>query len=290
MRDHDGGPAAGLTWLKGRRVLLAEDNITNQMVATQMLDALGMRVDVANDGAEALEMIERHKYDIYLIDIEMPRVSGLDVIRGIRKAPPPLCEAPVIAVTAYALREHREKIAEAGADGLIPKPLIGIEQFGRDILSFLQRASRRTGADEPGRESRRGSDDAGAAQDEADGAEAQAAGPVSLSVFNALADAIGPDAMTDLLTKIDGDLEKSANDIQRGVAEEDNKAVSAATHVLVSVSGAVGAQNLQRLAQKLNAVANARAEGDIAALGSDVGMQVMMLRSFVQTRVKALAG
>jgi CheY-like chemotaxis protein len=290
MSDRDGGPASGLAWLKGRRVLLAEDNITNQMVATQMLDALGMRVDVANDGAEALEMLERHKYDIYLIDIEMPRVSGLDVIRGIRKAPPPLCEAPVIAVTAYALREHREKIAEAGADGLIPKPLIGIEQFGRDILSFLQRANRRSGADGPGHEGSQAARPDDTAQDEADGAEAQAAGPVSLSVFNALADAIGPDAMTDLLTKIDGDLEKSANEIQRGVAEEDHKAVSAATHVLVSVSGAVGAQNLQRLAQKLNAVANRRAEGDLGALGSDVGMQVMMLRSFVQTRVKALAG
>ena len=92
MQDCDGDHASGLSSLKGRRVLLAEDNITNQMVATQMLDALGMRVDVANDGAEALEMIERRHYDLYLIDIEMPRVSGLDVIRGIRKSPPPLAK------------------------------------------------------------------------------------------------------------------------------------------------------------------------------------------------------
>ena len=283
MSDPDGGHKAGLAWLKGRRVLLAEDNITNQMVATQMLDALGMRVDVANDGAEALEMIERHKYDIYLIDIEMPRVSGLDVIRAIRESPPPLCEAPVIAVTAYALREHREKIAEAGADGLIPKPLIGIEQFGRDILSFTERARRRGAPVENSAAPANGAVNGVAENDE----EPPTAGPVSLTVFNSLAEAIGADAMKDLLTKIDGDLEKAATDMQQAATAEDLKAVSGATHVLVSVAGAVGAQNLQRLSQKLNAVANGRAEGDVGALASDVAMQVMVLRSFVQTKVRS---
>jgi CheY-like chemotaxis protein len=283
MSDPDGTQKAGLAWLKGRRVLLAEDNITNQMVATQMLDALGMRVDVANDGAEALEMIERHKYDIYLIDIEMPRVSGLDVIRAIRESPPPLCEAPVIAVTAYALREHREKIAEAGADGLIPKPLIGIEQFGRDILGFSERARRRATPHE-GAVSGNGASDQAHRDDEE---ESKTAGPVSLAVFNSLAEAIGSDAMKDLLTKIDTDLEKAAADMQAAASADDLKAVSGATHVLVSVAGAVGAQNLQRLSQKLNAVANGRAEGDMGALSSDVAMQVMVLRSFVQTKVRS---
>lgn len=282
MSQPDSSQKTGLAWLKGRRVLLAEDNITNQMVATQMLDALGMRVDVANDGAEALEMIERHKYDIYLIDIEMPRVSGLDVIRAIRESPPPLCEAPVIAVTAYALREHREKIAEAGADGLIPKPLIGIEQFGRDILGFSERARRRSTPGDKSAATEAQSEDA-----QHDEEEVQTAGPVSLTVFNSLADAIGAEAMKDLLTKIDSDLEKAATDMQAAASAEDMKAVSGATHILVSVAGAVGAQNLQRLSQKLNAVANKRADGDVGALSSDVAMQVMVLRSFVQTRVRS---
>jgi CheY-like chemotaxis protein len=197
-----------------------------------------------------------------------------------------LCEAPVIAVTAYALREHREKIAEAGADGLIPKPLIGIEQFGRDILGFSERARRRgagTGADD-------GDTRAAAMAETARDEEAPSSGPVSLSVFNALADAIGTEAMADLLSKIDGDLERAGADIQRGVMEDDRKLVSGATHVLVSVAGAVGAQNLQRLAQKLNAVANGRADGDLGAIGSDVGIQVMVLRSFVQTRARSIVG
>jgi two-component system aerobic respiration control sensor histidine kinase ArcB len=263
----DGG---ALSWLRNKRVLLAEDNITNQMVATQMLDALGARVDVANDGAEALEMLEAHSYDVYLIDIEMPRVSGLDVIRKIRSAEPPLCDAPVIAVTAYALREHREKIAEAGADGLIPKPLIGIEQFGRDIVSFVDRNRRRVDAPAGGI---------------GDSGGAGGGSPVSPGVFEALAEAIGEDAMTDLLTKIDGDLERADKDVHRGVKDHDRAALSGATHVLISVAGAVGAQNLQKVAQRMNAVANGRSEEDVEALGADLAMQIKVLRAFVNSRV-----
>lgn len=275
--DHGSG---GLSWLRNKRVLLAEDNITNQMVATQMLDALGARVDVANDGAEALEMIEQHAYDLYLIDIEMPRVSGLDVIRKIRAGEPPLCDAPVIAVTAYALREHREKIAEAGADGLIPKPLIGIEQFGRDIMSFIDRNRKRVEGPDHAARAANGTVAGG-------GAAPEPGAPVSASVFQALSDAIGEEAMTDLLRKIDGDLDKAEQDVARGVAEHDNPALSAATHVLISVAGAVGASPLQKLAQRMNAFANGRSEEDLDSLAAELGMQIKVLRSFVATRTAA---
>lgn len=275
----DASGATGLSWLRNKRILLAEDNITNQMVATQMLDALGARVDVANDGAEALEMIEQRAYDIYLIDIEMPRVSGLDVIRAIREAEAPLCDAPVIAVTAYALREHREKIAEAGADGLIPKPLVGIEQFGRDILSFTERSRRRAeGGAAPG------------ADPAAEEPAARPTGPVALGVFNALSEAIGADAMRDLLGKIDGDLAKAEGEVAQGVAAEDGAMLSAATHVLISVAGAVGATPLQKLAQRLNAAANGKSAEDAAALGSEVGMQIKVLRAFLAARAGAAGG
>ena len=281
----DDDPGTSLSWLRNRRILLAEDNVTNQMVATQMLDALGARVDVANDGAEALEMIEQHSYDVYLIDIEMPRVSGLDVIRKIREGEPPLCDAPVVAVTAYALREHREKIAEAGADGLIPKPLIGIEQFGRDIMGFIDRNRRRVEGGQ-GMGAARATGGREAAKDPD---APQPNSPVSSSVFNALAEAIGEEAMRDLLGKIESDLAKAEEEVAQGVADKDNAALSGATHVLISVSGAVGAQTLQKLAQRLNAVANGRSEEDVDSLGADIAMQIKVLRSFVQTRAEAAA-
>lgn len=265
---------SGVAWLRDKRILLAEDNITNQMVATQMLDALGARVDVANDGAEALEMIEAKAYDLFLIDIEMPRVSGLDVIRSIRKAAPPLCDAPVIAVTAYALREHREKIAEAGADGLIPKPLLGIEQFGRDIVNLADLSYQR-------------GEDASAPPDEASPAEN---GPVTMSVFKALEESIGPEAMADLLGKIDVDLGRAADEVRGGLAALDKPAIASATHVLISVAGAIGAADLQRLAQKLNGAANGRVQADLPALVADAIEQIGGLRAFVQARIAAAKG
>jgi FOG: CheY-like receiver len=213
----------------------------------------------------------------------MPRVSGLDVIRTIRGGEPPLCDAPVIAVTAYALREHREKIAEAGADGLIPKPLIGIEQFGRDIMSFVDRNRRRV-------EGPSGANGAAKPGGHADDPDApQPGAPVSSSVFNALAEAIGQDAMRDLLGKIETDLAKAEQDVAKGVAEKDNAALSGATHVLISVAGAVGAGGLQKLAQRMNAVANGRSDEDLDALGADLSMQIKVLRSFVQTRTETAA-
>lgn len=134
---------SNLSRLQGMSVLLAEDNVTNQLVATQMLGNLGATVDVASDGAIALERLAQNSYDILLVDIEMPRVSGLDVIRSVRSSAGELANAPVIALTAYAMQEHREKIRKAGADGLIPKPIISIEQFGADILNYMDEGVKR---------------------------------------------------------------------------------------------------------------------------------------------------
>jgi CheY-like chemotaxis protein len=269
--------ATGLAWLRNKRVLLAEDNITNQMVATQMLDALGAQVDVANDGAEALEMIEVKPYDLYLIDIEMPRVSGLDVIRSIRNAAPPLCNATVIAVTAYALREHREKITEAGADGLIPKPLVGIEQFGRDILSFADLS--REGVEAP-------------VAVKADPRKATPAtnGPVAADTYQALADAIGPEAMADLLGKIDADLAKAESEIRSGAADHDKAVLSGASHVLISVAGAIGAEKLQKLAQRLNAAVHGRGGEDVSELSPELLKHIEVLRAFIGKQIATSGG
>lgn len=267
--------STGLAWLRNKRILLAEDNITNQMVATQMLDALGATVDVANDGAEALEMIGTASYDLFLIDIEMPRVSGLDVIRSIRGAAAPLCDAPVIAVTAYALREHRDKITEAGADGLIPKPLLGIEQFGRDIVSLADHSFERV-AEAEAREGRKAVNALG--------------GLVSLETFNDLNAAVGPQAMAELLVKIDADLALAQNSVRQGAANIDRSAIKSATHVLVSVAGAIGAHGLQALARRLGDVASSRTGADLERMAADAERQIGAVRAFVREKIDEAKG
>ncbi|HWQ18451.1 MAG TPA: PAS domain S-box protein, partial [Methanotrichaceae archaeon] len=103
------------------RILMAEDNAVNQKVLLKMLGRLGYRADVAADGIEALKMLERQKYDLVLMDIQMPEMDGVEATREIRQRWP---NGPmIVALTAYALEGDREKCLEAGMDGYIAKPV-----------------------------------------------------------------------------------------------------------------------------------------------------------------------
>lgn len=228
--------------LKGMSILLAEDNVTNQLVATQMLETLGAEVDIAADGAIALERLGERAYDVLLIDIEMPRVSGLDVIRAIRADEGPLSEALVIALTAYAMQEHREKIAGAGADGLIAKPITSIRQFGADILSLMDGRAAKAAAAAP-----------------APGAV------IEMMIFESLATSIGEEAMAELLARIETDLKTAKTDIATAASCGDTDLMAEASHILISVAGAVGAVRLQRQSERLNRLAHDD-EGDGATV------------------------
>ena len=102
------------------RILLAEDNIVNQMVALQMLNKLGYRADVAGNGIEVLQNLERQKYDVILMDVLMPEMDGLEATRQIRQRWP---KGPkIIAMTASVLKGDREICFASGMDGYISKP------------------------------------------------------------------------------------------------------------------------------------------------------------------------
>ncbi len=102
------------------RILLAEDNVVNQMVALKMLNKLGYRADVAGNGIEVLQNLERQRYDVVLMDILMPEMDGLEATRRIRQRWPK--DPKIIAMTASVLKGDRELCLEAGMDGYISKP------------------------------------------------------------------------------------------------------------------------------------------------------------------------
>lgn len=116
-------PAAAAETRPPTRILLAEDNEVNQLVAVGMLTSLGYQSEVAPNGAEAVEMAARGGFDLVLMDVRMPVMDGLDATRRIRALPPPLGEIPIIAVTANAMRGDEEACLEAGMNAYLAKPI-----------------------------------------------------------------------------------------------------------------------------------------------------------------------
>ncbi|WP_111429823.1 hybrid sensor histidine kinase/response regulator [Rhodobacteraceae bacterium DSL-40] len=238
-------PAANFPALAGSRVLLAEDNPTNQMVASQMLEALKARVKVCSDGVEALEAFAEDEYDLVIVDIEMPRLSGLDVIRAIRALPDERSRTPIVALTAYALREHRDRIAEAGANGLISKPITGIKDLGRSLSAHLTSAVAAQG------------------QEEVMAVKVPEPASIDRDVYDALVGAIGGEMMEELLEKVLADLANARDDLQAALTPLNIQPIRAASHILISVGGAVGANRLLASARSVNAAAH---ESDTSGL------------------------
>ena len=104
-------------------MLLADDNAVNLRVAQMMLQRLGYRTDMAINGLEVLEACDRVPYDVILMDVEMPELDGIEATIRLRKAKSDSPESPwIIALTANAMKEDRDKALAAGMNDFISKP------------------------------------------------------------------------------------------------------------------------------------------------------------------------
>ena len=105
------------------RILLAEDNLVNQKLATRLLEQMGYRVDLASNGKEALESVARQTYDVVLMDVPMPEMDGLEASRRLNADYPAGTRPKIIAMTANAMQGDREMCIDAGMDDYIAKPI-----------------------------------------------------------------------------------------------------------------------------------------------------------------------
>ncbi len=119
------------------KILLAEDNAINQKLAIRILERMGYRADIAANGLEALQSLERQRYDLILMDVQMPEMDGLEATRAIRRTLPPAHQPYIVAMTANAMQGDREICLEAGMDDYVSKPI----QI-RDLQTALETASR----------------------------------------------------------------------------------------------------------------------------------------------------
>ncbi len=136
--------AAGAS--RALRILLAEDNEVNQRVALLMLAGLGYEADLAADGAEALEALDAKRYDVVLMDVQMPRMDGFETTRRIRAELDADRQPVIIAMTAHSMRGDEERCLAAGMDLYVAKPIDMVQ-----LQATLERAGEALGSETFGR-------------------------------------------------------------------------------------------------------------------------------------------
>ncbi len=115
------------------RILLAEDNAVNQKLALRLLSQMGYRADVAANGLEAIQAVDRQTYDVVLMDVQMPEMDGLEATRQICARWEADKRPRIVAMTANAMQGDREMCLEAGMDDYLSKP-IRVEELVSALL------------------------------------------------------------------------------------------------------------------------------------------------------------
>jgi two-component system, sensor histidine kinase and response regulator len=247
------------------RLLLVEDNLVNQKLATRLLQKMGHEVVLAVNGKQATEMVEREKFDAVLMDIQMPVMSGLEatqIIRGSKN--PRVRRLPIVAMTANAMAGDAEKYLEAGMDGYVSKPI------RRDVLKTeLERFS--GGADQ-GAGARRGAEDAPLAVDESFN-------------FGELLDRVDNDRelLKELLEIFQRDFPVHRQELQAAVAAGDMKRVATTGHTLKGMFANVAAGRAASLAASVERLGKAAEITGLAeavqALEAEAGALLPLLDS-----------
>lgn len=234
-------PLREIADLTGWRVLVADDSETLRVLLTGMLSQLGAECEWARDGIVALNWLARERFDLALLDVEMPLLGGREVIRAERLrqargiAPP----TPLIALTAHMSDEIREALLDDGADGVLFKPVPDTESFGRMLAGIIDLQTARPEW------------------------QPEAAPILSAATLSELMLAAGPKNAEEMLTRMKEDLKAVETDFQAALDTGNLDEIRFQSHIIVSLAGAVGALPTLSLARRMSELSR---DGDMDAM------------------------
>jgi len=250
----------------GARILLAEDNLVNQQVAVSLLKKRGHQVSAVTDGKQAVEAARRDRYDLVLMDIQMPEMDGLEATREIRR----FADAetlPVVALTAHAFAEEKERARDVGMNDFLTKPFKPAE-----LYEMVERWARVESSSAPPGE-----------RDENMDRTQDREHPVDLEGFRTLMREAGVEDIVETTVAIYMDeAPKIFAGIEAAVTAGDAEAIRRTAHSLKSASGNIRAMRLFELLKGMEALGRAgesvKARDAIGELRAEFGAVMSYLR------------
>jgi CheY-like chemotaxis protein len=214
------------------RILLAEDNTTNQKLALRLLQQMGYRADVAGNGLEAIEALARQPYDVVLMDVQMPELDGLEATRQICLRWTRSERPRIIAMTANAMQGDREMCLAAGMDDYIAKPI-----RVNELVEALNKCPQRRQKGEPVTETN----------------------VIDEKAFNELVASVGGDTafLSELIDTYFSDATELLAAMRRALTDGKVEEFRRAAHSLKSNSANLGAMRLSGLAKELEMMGKA---------------------------------
>jgi len=221
----------------GPLLLLAEDNRTNQLFAMALLQGAGYRVDLAEDGVQAVALAQSRDYAAVLMDLQMPTMDGMEAAQRIRALNGPRAEVPIIALTAHAMPQTRIECLEAGMNDYLAKPINRAEL----ITMMAHWAPNQTGI-----EVKETIDEPDLLESSSDDAVV-----IDEEQLNELLTAVRPTEVRAIITCFLNDISARIDRLDQAVARQDLRAMTAEAHDLSSTAGSFGATAVMRLAVQL---------------------------------------
>tara|TARA_R110000772_G_scaffold47019_3_gene107596 strand:+ start:10827 stop:13523 length:2697 start_codon:yes stop_codon:yes gene_type:complete len=236
-----------------RRILLAEDNLANQLVAKTMLSRAGYQIDIANNGLEAIAALAKTQYDLILMDVRMPKLDGISATQEIRKSDASWSTIPIIAMTANAFDTDIERCLASGMNAFLPKPV-----NRRELLDMVAKFSL-------------GDVHSSEHSTENDHRNTQSIKPLlDETTVNRLIADTSPEAASAIMGMFVQELEKFGTYIDQINDISELKPIREMAHSCKSSAGYCGAIPFQELAQKIETACDLQDQEKVTAYLSEI--------------------